>query len=99
MMERVWITTAEVQVEPEDMPSGDTLGFMKVTMWAPSHEEFCRRLEAYLAKYRWKLLSIEKTEWVDPSRDYGEEANQMIEETLHDPKAVRLGTYYSYKAD
>jgi|HubBroStandDraft_6_1064221.scaffolds.fasta_scaffold63721_1 hypothetical protein len=99
MMEKLWITTVEVQVEPGDMPSGDTLGFMRVTMWAPSHEELCRRLEAYLAKYQWKLLSMEKTEVVDPSRDYGDEENQLIEETLHDPNAVRLGTYYSYKPE
>jgi hypothetical protein len=97
MMEKLWITTAEVQVEPEDMPSGNTLGFMTVAMWAPSQEELCRRLEEYLAKYRWKLLSMEKTEVADPSRDYGDEANQMIEETLQDPKAIRLGTYYSYE--
>jgi len=39
-MKRVWITTAEVKVEPGDMPLGDTLGFMRVTMWASSQEEF-----------------------------------------------------------
>ena len=93
------MTTAEVKVQPEDMSSGDTLGFIKVTMWAPSHEEFCRRLEAYLTKYQWTLLSMEKVEEVDPSRDYGDEVNQMVEETLQDPNAVRLGTYYSYKAN
>jgi hypothetical protein len=42
---------------------------------------------------------MEKTEVVDPSRDYGDEENQLIEETLHDPNAVRLGTYYSYKPE
>jgi hypothetical protein len=96
-MENVWITTAEVQVEPGDMPSGDTFGFMKITMWASSHENFMQKLEAYLAKYSWKLLSAERTEPVDPSRDYGDEVNQMIDETLEDHNAVRLGTYYSYR--
>lgn len=91
------MTTAEVQVEPGDMSSGDTLGFMRVTMWASSGEDFLRKLEAYLAQYRWKLLSTEKTQVVDPSSDYGEEVNQMIDETLQDRSAVRLGTYYSYK--
>jgi hypothetical protein len=96
-MEKVWITTAEVKVEPGDMPSGDTLGFMRVTMWASSREEFFQKLTKYLAKYRWELLSIEKTEVVDPSLDYGDEINQMIDETLQDQNAVRLSTFYSYK--
>jgi hypothetical protein len=98
-MENVWITTAEVKVEPGDMPSGDTLGFMRITMWASSPEDFAQRLEAYLAKYRWKLLSMENTAQVDPSADYGDEANQMVDETLQDRNAVRLGTYHSYKAN
>jgi hypothetical protein len=96
-MEKIWITTAEVQVEPGDMPSGDTLGFMRVTMWASSREDFLQKLEAYLAKYKWKLLSTDRTEVADTSSDYGDEENQMIDETLKDRNAVRLGTYYSYK--
>ena len=96
-MEKIWMTTAEVQVEPGDMPSGDTLGFMRVTMWASSREDFLRKLEAYLVKYKWKLLSTDKIVVADPSSDYGDEVNQMIDETLKDQNAVRLGTYYSYK--
>jgi hypothetical protein len=96
-MEKVWITTAEVKVEPGDMPSGDTLGFVRVTMWASSKEDLIQKLEAYLTKYRWKLLSTDKTGAVDPSLDYGDEINQMIDETLRDQNAVRLGTFYTYK--
>jgi hypothetical protein len=98
-MENVWITTAEVQVEPGDMPSGDTLGFMRITMWASSEKDFVQKLRAYLAQYEWKLLSMENTAVVDPLADYGDEVNQMIDETLQDHNAVRLGTYYSYKPD
>ena len=68
-------------------------------MWAPSHEDLFKRLGVYLSKYQWNLLSMEKTELVDPSRDYGDEENQLIQETLHDSNAIRLGTYYSYKPD
>lgn len=96
-MENLWITTAEVAVEPGDMPSGDTLGFMRIIMWAASHEDFIQKLRAYLAEYQWKLLSMENTEVVDPSKNYGDEVNQMIEEASQDQNAVRLGTYYSYK--
>jgi hypothetical protein len=98
-MDKVWITTAEIVVEPGDMPSGDTLGFMRITMWASSQEEFCRRLTAYLARYGWKLLSMGNTAIVDSSVDFGEEVNQMIDETLQDQNAIRLGTFYSYKPD
>lgn len=79
------------------MPSGDTLGFMRITLWASSHEDIAQKLEAYLSEYSWKLLSMENTEVVDPSKDYGDEVNQMIDETLQDQNAVRLGTYYTYK--
>ena len=98
-MDKVWITTAEIEVEPGDMPSGDTLGFMRITMWASSHEEFCQKLKAYLARYSWKLLSMEKTGVIDPVVNYGDEVNQMIDETLQDQNAIRLGTFYSYKPD
>lgn len=96
-MEKVWITTAEVKVEPGDMPSGDTLGFMRVTMWASSNEDFLQKLNAYFAKYKWKLISTDNTAEADPSSDYDDETNQMIDETLQDPNAIRLGTYYSYR--
>jgi hypothetical protein len=98
LVEKVWITTAEIVVRPGDAPSGDTLGFMRVTMWASSSEDFSQRLQDYLGKYDWQLLSMENTGPVDPSVDYGGEVNAMIDETLRDHAAVRLGTYYSYKA-
>jgi len=41
-----------------------------------SSEDFVHKLEAYLAKYKWKLLSTENTAVVDQSTDYGEEVNQ-----------------------
>jgi hypothetical protein len=66
-------------------------------MWASSREDFVQKLRAYLAEYQWKLFSLENTAIVDPSTDYGDEVNQMIEEALQDQNAVRLGTYYSYK--
>jgi hypothetical protein len=98
-MQTVWVTNAEVRVEPGDMPSGDVLGFVKITMWASSEPELVGRVRAYLAKYKWELISMENTAPVDPNRDYGDEVNQMIDETLQDDNFVRLGTFYSYKAD
>jgi hypothetical protein len=98
-MENIWIATVELEVEPGDMPSGDTLGFMRITMWASSRPNLLHKIEEYLFEYKWKPLSVENVAIVDPSQDYGEEVNQMIDETSQDHNAVRLGTFYSYKPD
>ena len=85
---QVWTTTAEVEVEPGDMPSGDTQAFKRVTMWASSHDDYVQ-----------KLGGISRQIMVDPSTDYGDEVNQMFDERIQDRNAVRLGTFYSYKPD
>jgi hypothetical protein len=99
MHRAIWITTAEVRVQPGDAASGDTLGFMRITMWAESEQDFLERVRAYLLKYQWELLSIDNTFQVDLGTDYGDEVNQMIDETYENDNFVRLGTYYSYKPD
>jgi len=81
------------------MPSGDVLGFMKITMWASSEQDFTERVRDYLAKYDWELISTDDTMPVDTSRDHGDEVNQMIDETFEDHNFVRLGTFYSYRPD
>lgn len=93
----IWITTAEVAVQPGDIPSGDTLGFITVTMWAESEDDFMDRMKSYFRKYDWEVISVEDNRIADPTHDYGEEINTMIAETSLDVEAVRLGTYYSYK--
>ncbi len=40
---------------------------------------------------------MENSTIANPSADYGDEVNKMIDETLQDRNAIRLGTYYSYK--
>lgn len=99
MSKAIWITTAEVRVQPGDVPSGDTLGFMRITMWAESEQDFLERVRAYFQKYQWDLLSVDRTFQIDPDADYGDEVNQMIDETSEDDNSVRLGTYYSYRPD
>ena len=90
---------AEVRVEPGDMPSGDVLGFMNISAWASSEEGFVERVRAYLAKYRWELLSHENARTVDPDRDYGDEANALIDQVRGNEEYIGLGTYYSYKPE
>jgi hypothetical protein len=96
-MEEIWIATVEVEVQPGDVPSGDTLGFMRITMWASSRQDFLRKVEHYFSQYSWRVISIENVELVEDSKDYGDEVNKMIDETSRDRNAVRLGTFFSYK--
>jgi hypothetical protein len=98
-LEVIWMTTAEILVEPGDMPSGDTKGFMRITVWADSVTDVRDKLERYLSKYRWHLLSLDNTYPVDETRDYGDELNEMIDQTMTDHNAIRLGTFYSYKVN
>ena len=49
-MEHVWITTAVIEGESED-PSEDTRGFVKITMWASSQDDFFHKLESYLSEF------------------------------------------------
>lgn len=66
-MEKIWKALAEIAVEPGDTTSDNTVGFTWVTMWATSREELATKLEGFLEKYRWKLLSLDETQVVDPS--------------------------------
>jgi hypothetical protein len=59
-MEGVWITTVEVLVESGDMPSGDVLGFLNITMWASSEGELVGKINSYFSQYKWKLVLVEK---------------------------------------
>jgi hypothetical protein len=96
-MEQVWIGLAEVGMEPGDMPSGDTVGFMWITLWAPSAESYSLRVETYLARHKWSLISMQDIKVSDRDSDRGDEVNRMIDETLRDRNTICLGTYYSYK--
>jgi hypothetical protein len=96
-MDEIWIATVEVEVQREDVPSGDTFGFMRITMWASSRQDFLGKLERYFSEYGWRLISVDNVELVERSKDYTDEVNQMIDETSQDHDAVRLGTFFSYK--
>lgn len=93
----MWLVTCEILVEPGDMPSGSTKGFVNVTTWADSTEAIREKLTRYLATFNWHLLSITREVPVDDSRDYGDEINDMIERASTNPQAIILGTFYSYK--
>jgi len=94
---KMWMTTAEVRIQPGDVPSGDVLGFMRITAWASSESEFIGRVRDFLAKYQWILLGSENTHAIDSDRDYGDEANAIIDHIRDNEDFIGLGTFYSYR--
>jgi hypothetical protein len=85
----VWLVTAEAALDGE-------IGFINITLWAPSSQEAIERVRAYFHRYDWQLVSVERAIEADSARDYGEELNRLIEETLGNRNFIRLGTYFTY---
>ena len=93
----MWLVTCEILVEPGDMPSGLTKGFVNVTTWSDSIDAIEEKLARYLETFGWHLLSIAKAVRVDELRDYSDEINDMVERASANPQAIVLGTFHSYK--
>lgn len=96
-MKIIWLVTSEILMQPGDMPSGSTKGFMNITTWADSAENAKEKISRYLETFQWHLLSIEMAQPVDEARDYGEEIEDMLERTRTNLDAIILGTFHSYK--
>jgi hypothetical protein len=95
----IWKVLAEIQVEPDAMPSGSTKGFMNVTAWANSAEAARGKLARYLESFKWHLIDIEDAHPIDDDHEYGEEIEEMIERTRNNPNAIILGTLHTYKTN
>jgi len=93
----IWKVLAEILVEPGDMPSGSTKGFMNVITWADSADQAKQKLARYLESFKWHLIDIEDAQPIDEDVDYGEEIETMINKTRSNPEAIILGTFHSYK--
>jgi hypothetical protein len=98
-MQTMWMVTSEVLVEAGDLPSGSTKAFVNVIAWADSVDTLKDKLSCYLESYNWHLISIEKAQPIDESRDYGEEVAEMIAKTRNNPDAIILGRFFTYKED
>lgn len=96
-METIWLVTSEVLVEPGDLPSGSTKGFVNITTWGDSIETIREKLSRYLETFKWHLISIEKAHPIDESHDYGDVIEDMLDRTRSNPDAIILGTFHSYK--
>jgi hypothetical protein len=98
-MSELWIIRAEITVQPEDFPSGDTVGFINVITWADSVETIRSKLSSYLETFDWHLLKIEDAHLVDSDLVYHDEIEDMIERASNNPQSILLGTFFSYKVN
>ena len=97
-MERIWKLVAEVLVEPGDMPSGLTKGFMNVTTWADSAESAREKLARYIERFNWHVMGIEDARAVADGDEYDDEQMEdMIARTRTNRSAIILGTFHGYK--
>ncbi len=97
-METIWKLVAEILVEPGDMASGLTKGFMNVTTWADSAESARNKLSAYLERFNWHLISIESANTIpDCETCENDEIQEMVARTRENPRAIILGTFHGYK--
>ncbi len=89
MNETVWLLTTEAALDGQ-------IGFINITLWATSSQDAIERARAYFQSYDWEILSVERVIEADSARDYGEELNRLIDETLGNRNFIRLGTYFTY---
>ena len=98
-MSMIWLVVCEVLFEPGDLPSENTKGFMRVTMWGDTEDSLRNRLAQCLESYRWYLISIENAHPIDENVEYPEEIADMIDRTRGNPEAIIVGRVFSYTAE
>ncbi len=94
----LWHLFIEMTVQPDDFPSGDTVGFMNVLALADSAAAAQTRVEAYFATLDWHIVRVESSRVIDP--DFLPEADEfaeMIEQARAHPDPIICGTFHSYK--
>jgi hypothetical protein len=71
--QRLWVITAEILVEPGDLPSGETKGFANIVTWADSPKTAQQKVSEVLKAYKWEVLGIEATRPFNGSRSYNDD--------------------------
>ena len=98
-MQQLWVITAEILVEPGDLPSGETKGFANIVTWADSPGTAQQKVSDVLKSYRWEVLAIEATRPFDESKSYDDEILDIVDRARTNPNACIIGTVFSYKPD
>jgi hypothetical protein len=96
----IWKLVAEILVQPGDMPTGLTKGFMNVTTWADSAESAAQKLSGYIKRFNWHVISIEEARIVGEDDEFADEQlEDMVAKTRSNPDAIILGTFHGYKTN
>lgn len=99
-MTQIWKLVAEILVEPGDMPSGLTNGFMNVMTWADSAESAAKKLASYIERFDWHVIGIEDARLVADDEEYeDEQMEDMLARARTNPDAIILGTFHGYKVN
>ena len=99
-MQQIWNVRAEITVESQDFPSGDTVGFMNIITWADSADSAQTKIEACFATFNWHIIGIEESAPIRENFIYDDdEFADMIERAKINPEAIICGTFHSYKAN
>jgi hypothetical protein len=97
--QQLWVITAEILVEPGDLPSGETKGFANIVTWADSPEMAQQKVSDVLKSYRWQVLGIEAARPFDESKSYDDDVLDIVDQATANPNACIIGTLYTYKPD
>jgi hypothetical protein len=97
-MVQIWKLVVEVLVEPGDIPSGLTKGFMNVTTWADSADSATDKLAKYIERFNWHIVSVENARPVADNEEFeDEDMEDMIARTRTNSNAIILGTFHGNK--
>jgi hypothetical protein len=99
-MPELWNIRAEITVQPEDFPGGDTNGFMNILIWAESAEAAQQKIATYFERFDWHIVGVEEA--IVLSADFvadNEEVQDRIDRARNNPEAIICSTFHSYKSN
>ena len=96
---RLWIITAEILLQPGDLPSGQTKGFTNVVTWADSSTAAQQKVSEVLKTYEWEVLGVEAARPFDESGSYDDDLLDIVDQARTNPNACIYGTIFSYKPE
>lgn len=99
-MAELWNIRAEIIVQPEDFPSGETNGFMNIVTWADSAEAAQEKIASYFHGFDWHVVGVEEAtvlplDFVSDSDEF----QNIFERARNNPDAIICGTFHSFKTN
>jgi hypothetical protein len=96
MQPEIWIGTVEISFTDADKPNDVKRAFTVVTTWASNFEEFNQKCVLMLESYGWKLLGVEAAIPLPQNAVFGDEVEDMLEQTRVNEAAIIHGAFDTY---